>query len=146
MALFAPGLYTLPPAAPSLKNVTIPTLIVSGSDDCGPNQLPKQAQPAFNGLSSEHKVLVSLKGANHCQWTAPLKGEHGVCNVPFFKECALIDAATQHSRGVELFGGFLMALSGDQGWNNFEQMLASGEGSGKWTYFSSKTSDATKTL
>merc|ERR1712100_766302 len=102
MALFAPGLYTMPSATPYLKDVKMPTLIVSGSDDCGPNQLPKQAQPAFSGLSSEKKVLVSLKGANHCQWTAPVKGEVGVCNMPFFRECALIEPETQHSLGVEL--------------------------------------------
>lgn len=147
MALFAPGLYTLPPARPYLKNVTLPSLIVSGSDDCGPNQLPKQAMPTFDGLASTQKVIVSLKGANHCQWTAPSKGEIGVCNVPSaFKECALIDASTQHSLGVELFAAFLMGVKGEQGWKSFEGALALGEQTGKWTYFSSKTSPASKKL
>ena len=41
--------------------------------DCGQNALDKQAQPAFNGLASETKVLVVLKGANHCQWIQPFE-------------------------------------------------------------------------
>merc|ERR1719169_399798 len=71
VALFAPGLYTKPDATPYLKNITVPALIVSGSMDCGKNALDKQAQPAFDGLASEKKVLVVLKGANHCQWAYP---------------------------------------------------------------------------
>jgi pimeloyl-ACP methyl ester carboxylesterase len=141
MALFAPGLYTFPSATPYLKDVEIPTLIVSGSDDCGPNQLPKQAQPAFDGLASQKKVLVVLKGANHCQWADPAKGEIGVCTL---HECALIDRATQHRLGLELFSAFVHGL--EQDWGSFEQTLSRGEHNGTWAYFSSLTSESSKKL
>ena len=35
--------------------------------DCGPNQLPKEALPLYQSVNSTVKALVVLKGANHCQ-------------------------------------------------------------------------------
>lgn len=154
LAVFAPGLYTIPNARPFLVNVSVPALIVSGSDDCGPNELSKEAQPAYDGLSSASKVLVVLKGANHCQWAGPSGGEIGVCNVPFYSECSHIDGETQRRLGVELVAAFLIALAprartGDslsasigEGWDGFERELALGEANGTWAYVSSKTSPA----
>ena len=46
----------------------MPVLIVSGAEDCGPNALPREAQPAYDGLAAApYKALVVLAGANHCQ-------------------------------------------------------------------------------
>merc|ERR1712232_861699 len=80
VALFAPGLYTKPSGTPFLRNIEVPALVVSGSMDCGSNTLDKQAKPAFDGLASKSKVLVVLKGANHCQWTQPTERFLGVCS------------------------------------------------------------------
>merc|ERR1719247_987465 len=87
VALFAPGLYTKPDGTPFLKNITAPSLVVSGSMDCGQNALDKQAQPAFNGLAWAKKVLVVLKGANHCQWTQPFEKYFGICKAMIDSEC-----------------------------------------------------------
>jgi len=143
MFLTAPGLYTLPYAKPFLKNVTIPSVIVSGSNDCGPNALPKEAQPTYDGLASQRKVLIVLKGANHCGWTRPTEW-FGVCAVP---ECHHLDRDTQHHWGVVLASTFSDALAGGApGWEGFESFLAAGEANGTWTYMSSVTSPQSKAL
>merc|ERR1712032_1403581 len=127
--MFAPGLYTSlglkPDATSYLANVTMPALIVSGSMDCGQNALDKQAQPAFNGLASESKVLVVLKGANHCQWIQPFEKGLGVCSTFEKNECHAISRAEQHEAGVKLFARFSEAIKSEEAWNTFEAMLAS---------------------
>lgn len=143
VVLFAPGLYTMPSATPFLQNVTAPAIVVSGSDDCGPNQLPKEAQPCFDGLASSKKVLVVLKGANHCQWAKPTE-KFGVCNLPVFKECALITPEAQQASGVRLAGGFMRGLASDAAWDAFEADLAKGLQDGTWDYVSSKTTPGKK--
>eukprot|EP00929_Paragymnodinium_shiwhaense_P039155 TRINITY_DN20590_c0_g1_i5.p1 TRINITY_DN20590_c0_g1~~TRINITY_DN20590_c0_g1_i5.p1 ORF type:complete len:412 (+),score=90.19 TRINITY_DN20590_c0_g1_i5:72-1238(+) len=131
MALFAPGLYTIPSATPYLKNVDVPALIVSGADDCGTNALPKQAQPAFDGLNSTKKVLVVLKGANHCQWAQAVEGEVGVCTLD---ECHGIDGDAQRKFGVQLLDAFMQGLADDKAWKSFEHRLADAEAKGVLTY------------
>lgn len=141
IAMFAPGLYTSlglkPDATSYLANVTMPALIVSGSMDCGPNALDKQAQPAFDGLGSKTKVLVVLKGANHCQWTQSFEKGFGVCKASG-NECHSITRAFQHQSGASLVNAFIGGLESDEGWNGFEQLLALGEAMGTWTYISSR--------
>lgn len=146
LALFAPGLYTKPDATEFLPNIQAPTLIVSGSMDCGSNALDKQAQPAFDGLSSEQKVLVVLKGANHCQWASPEEKLLGVCKTFEKNECHAIDIREQQRMGNQLLASFVNGLKGEAAWNSFEADLYIGEQAGRWTYFSSKTSDESKTL
>jgi predicted dienelactone hydrolase len=143
LALFAPGLYTKPDGTEFLPNIQAPTLIVSGSMDCGSNALDKQAQPAFDGLSSESKVLVVLKGANHCQWTSPEEKLIGVCKTFEKNECHAIDMREQQRLGNQLLASFAHGL---KDWNSFEADLAIGESAGIWTYFSSKTSAPDKML
>jgi len=143
LALFAPGLYTKPDATEFLPNIQAPTLIVSGSMDCGSNSLDKEAQPAFDGLSSESKVLVVLKGANHCQWTSPEEKLLGVCKTFEKNECHSIDRREQQRLGNKLFASFARGLND---WNSFEADLAIGESAGLWNYFSSKTSAPSKML
>jgi len=144
VALFAPGLYTKPDATPFLKNITAPALVVSGSMDCGQNALDKQARPAFDGLASQTKVLLVLKGANHCQWIQPFEKGLGVCSTFEKNECHGIDRATQHKLGAQLVRAFNDGLKSSEAWSAFEKFLASGEAAGTWTYFSSKTSPAGK--
>lgn len=143
VALFAPGLYTKPDGTEFLPNIQAPTLIVSGSMDCGSNALDQQAQPAFDGLASEAKVLVVLKGANHCQWTAPMEKLVGVCKTFEKNECHAIDMREQQRLGNQLLASFARGL---KDWNSFEADLQMGETAGRWTYFSSKTSEAGKML
>lgn len=145
LAMFAPGLYTKPDGTPYLKNITVPALVVSGSMDCGQNALDKQAQPAFDGLSSKTKVLVVLKGANHCQWIQPFEKVFGVCSM-MKNECHGISRSEQHSLGTSLAYNFSLALQGNEQWDEFEKQLARGEADGVWTYFSSKTSPQGKHL
>jgi len=146
IALFAPGLYTKPDATPFLKNISVPALVVSGAMDCDKNSLDKEAQPLFDGLASAMKVLVVLKGANHCQWIQPFEKGLGVCSTFEKNECHGIDRSTQHRFGAELFEAFSTGLTTADAWAAFEQKLASGETQGTWTYFSSKTSDPSKKL
>jgi len=146
VALFAPGLYTKPDATPFLKNITVPALVVSGSMDCGQNALDKQAQPAFDGLASKTKVLLVLKGANHCQWIQPFEKGLGVCSTFEKTECHNIERAKQHELGAALVGAFNLALKSSDDWSQFEKFLAAGEAAGTWTYISSTTSPAGKTV
>lgn len=143
LALFAPGLYTHPDATEFLPNIQAPTLIVSGSMDCDSNSLDKEAQPAFDGLSSESKVLVVLKGANHCQWTSPAEKLFGVCKEVVKTECHAIDMQQQQQLGNQLVASFVRGL---KDWESFEAALAEGESAGTWTYISSKTSEAGKSV
>lgn len=145
IAMFAPGLYTKPDGTPFLKNISAPALVVSGSMDCGQNALNKQAQPAFDGLSSKTKVLVVLKGANHCQWIQPFEKVFGVCSM-MKNECHGISRSDQHSLGAALAYSFSLALQGKEQWEKFEKQLAQGEADGVWTYFSSVTSPKGKLL
>lgn len=146
VALFAPGLYTKPDATPFLKNITMPALIVSGSMDCGQNALDKQAQPAFAGLASKSKVLLVLKGANHCQWIQPFEKGLGVCSTFEKNECHGIERATQHNLGASLVSAFSSGVKSTEEWSRFEEFLAAGEAQGTWTYISSKTSPSSKTV
>eukprot|EP00928_Gymnodinium_smaydae_P011425 TRINITY_DN14217_c0_g1_i3.p2 TRINITY_DN14217_c0_g1~~TRINITY_DN14217_c0_g1_i3.p2 ORF type:complete len:187 (+),score=16.84 TRINITY_DN14217_c0_g1_i3:1128-1688(+) len=146
IAVFAPGLYTKPDGTPFLKNITVPAIVVSGSMDCGQNALDKQAQPAFNGLASRSKVLVVLKGANHCQWIQPFEKGIGICSTFEKNECHGIERANQHQLGAQLVQAFTQAVQSEQGWSRFERFLEAGEAAGTWSYFSSRTSPEGKTL
>eukprot|EP00931_Biecheleriopsis_adriatica_P062094 TRINITY_DN37387_c0_g1_i1.p1 TRINITY_DN37387_c0_g1~~TRINITY_DN37387_c0_g1_i1.p1 ORF type:complete len:324 (+),score=82.84 TRINITY_DN37387_c0_g1_i1:41-1012(+) len=139
IALFAPGLYTLPSATPFLPDVSVPALLVSGSNDCGPNALPKQTRPAYDGLASTTKFLVMLKGANHCQWAIPTESFFGVCK---HKECGHLAAEEQRRLGVVLAEGFFASLRSGS-WPDFEAMLAAGENNGTWSFLSPKKSPGT---
>ena len=128
LALFAPGLYTRPPAYPSKAAVHAPLLIVSGSDDCGKNALPKEALPLYNDASSKTKALVALKGANHCQWTSASKG---VCAAA---ECHHIERDDQWAAGRRLLDAFMPAALGASAWSDFTSFLAAGEKAGEWRF------------
>lgn len=146
LALFAPGMYTKPSATPYLANVSVPVLIVSGSMDCGQNALDKQAQPAFDALASEAKVLVVVKGANHCQWIQPTEKGLGVCSTFEKSECHGIERAAQHEIGERLVSAFASATKPSGDWAAFEEFLTRGEAAGTWSFFSSRTSPPTKRL
>jgi len=140
LAFLAPGLYTLPPAYSHKASVTAPLMIVSGSEDCGPNQLPKEALPLYSSVNSTTKALVLLRGANHCQWSTPTDG--GVCSAA---ECHNITRDAQQSQGRKLLAAFLPASLGVSSWADFEAFLMAGEKSGEWDYVT-MNSAANKTL
>jgi len=146
VALFAPGLYTNPDATPFLPSITVPALIVSGAMDCGSNALDKQAQPTFDGLASLTKVLVVLKGANHCQWTFPREKHLGVCKTFEKNECHGISYDEQQHAGAALLQKFSEGIVAPSCWQKFEDFLTAGEQAGKWTFFASNFSDSSKVL
>merc|ERR1719235_2254651 len=117
-------MYTLPNARRFVPNVTAPVLLLSGSNDCGPNTVRRQAGPAFDALRTE-KALVVVKGANHCQWGSPVS--FGVCRFP---ECHHMERAAQHQAGRRLARSFASALARGR-WADFEADLAAG---GPWSY------------
>merc|ERR1711934_190782 len=117
LALFAPGLYTNPPAYSHRARVSAPLLVVSGAMDCGPNTLTKEAMPLYQNVNSSVKALVVPKGANHCQWSTPTKG--GVCA---HAECHAIERPQQQDIGRQILAAFVPAALGktDDDWNQFE--------------------------
>merc|ERR1719171_414816 len=124
LVLLAPGMYTRPNARRFVPNITAPVLLLSGSNDCGPNTLRRQAGPAFDALRTA-KALVVVKGANHCQWGDGVS--FGVCRFP---ECHHMERAAQQQVGRQLAHAFAKAVAGGR-WADFEADLAS---SGPWTY------------
>lgn len=139
LALFAPGLYTLPPAYSHRANVKAPLMVVSGAMDCGPNQLPKEALPLYTDVNSTTKALIVLKGANHCQWSTPTHG--GVCSAP---ECHAIDRSAQQNAGRRLLGAYVGAVLGSNAnWDTFESFLAAGAKAGEWTYLTMRSQQGT---
>ena len=137
LALYAPGLYTLPPAYSHRSKVTAPLMVVSGAMDCGPNALPKEALPLFQDVNSTKKAVVVLKGANHCQWSNPTKG--GVCS---FKECHAIERPEQQSAGRSLLAAFLPVVADEDdetAWDQFEAALKAGKDAGTWDYLTMRS-------
>jgi len=64
LAVLSP-LDTRPSSAEAAKSVTIPSLVITGSNDfITPPR--KHALPVFNALSSPVKIYLSIKGGNHC--------------------------------------------------------------------------------
>ena len=139
LVLYAPGLYTLPPAYSHRAKITAPLLVVSGAMDCGPNALPKEAMPLYQDVNSTNKALVLLKGANHCQWSNPTKG--GVCA---HKECHAIERPQQQAAGRALLAAFLPVVAGsNQAWAGFESALAKGKAKGTWDFITMESPPGT---
>lgn len=138
LLLIAPG------SAPPVSNVTVPALVVAGTYDCGPGAVDKLKPEFYDTLGSEERILMSLEGANHCQWTIPTEAGFGICKS--VKECNGIERDVQQQLGNRLLADFLGALKGGDAWDGYEQALAKGEADGTWAYLSSKTSDAGKTV
>jgi pimeloyl-ACP methyl ester carboxylesterase len=65
LVLFAPY-ETNPSAAEAAGGIDIPTLIISGSNDCITPSL-KYQDPLFQSLMSQDKIHISIKGGSHCQ-------------------------------------------------------------------------------
>jgi len=128
VALLAPGLYTKPAGYSHMAAIQAPVLIVSGAMDCGPNALPKQAQPLYGNVSSTTKALVVLRGANHCQWTSATRG---VCAKA---ECHDLNQDAQQSAGRELIASFILATVGGGSWAAFEDELSKGQQALRWEY------------
>ena len=64
LAVLSP-LDTRPSSAEAAKSVTIPSLVITGSNDfITPPR--KHALPVFNALASPEKRYISIKGGNHC--------------------------------------------------------------------------------
>jgi alpha-beta hydrolase superfamily lysophospholipase len=75
LAVLAPA-DTRPSAVEAAAQVKIPSLIISGEDDCITKPLSHQI-PIFNGLKSISKMLLTIRGASHCQ----MADKSFVCNL-----------------------------------------------------------------
>jgi predicted dienelactone hydrolase len=65
---------TKPSASEAAARITIPALIISGSEDCiTPSH--KHQLPIYNGLASSQKTLLTINGGTHC----PLGAEKSRC-------------------------------------------------------------------
>jgi dienelactone hydrolase len=57
---------TRPSAVTTAREISIPSLVFAGSDDC--ITPPKKHQiPIYESLQSSHKVYISINGGSHCQ-------------------------------------------------------------------------------
>jgi predicted dienelactone hydrolase len=65
LAVLAPA-DTRPSAVKASGRVIIPTMIISGTNDCITKPEAHQI-PIFEGLHSTSKILLTIKGASHCQ-------------------------------------------------------------------------------
>jgi pimeloyl-ACP methyl ester carboxylesterase len=65
LVLFAPY-ETTPSAAEAAGSLEIPSLIISGSNDCITPPLKSQ-DPLFQSLRSRDKIHISITGGSHCQ-------------------------------------------------------------------------------
>lgn len=117
---------TNPSAIDMAAGVTIPTLLLAGSDDCV-TPVSQHQMPIYNALASNCKTLITLTGGSHCQFaeynlTCSL-GEL-TCPTPG------IDRATQH----ELVNLFLLTwlaaklTDNNAAWIDFENWLGDTQG------------------
>jgi predicted dienelactone hydrolase len=65
LAVLAPA-DTRPSAVNAATHVNIPALIISGENDCITRPEAHQI-PIFEGLNSTSKIILTIKGASHCQ-------------------------------------------------------------------------------
>lgn len=65
LVVLAP-LDTRPSSAEAARELTVPSLVIAGTDDC--ITPPKKHQlPIYESLQSSQKVYISIKGGSHCQ-------------------------------------------------------------------------------
>jgi pimeloyl-ACP methyl ester carboxylesterase len=66
---------TRPSSAEAARELTVPTLVFAGTDDC--ITPPKKHQvPIYESLQSSHKLYISIKGGSHCQ----MAEDNRLCN------------------------------------------------------------------
>ena len=58
---------TTPPSITAARNVTVPTLVFSGQNDCVAPPAVHQV-PMYDSLASACKTFISVKGAAHCEF------------------------------------------------------------------------------
>jgi dienelactone hydrolase len=58
---------TLPSSITAAQNVTIPSLVISGEEDCVAEPSVHQL-PMYENLGSSCKVLISIRNGNHCNF------------------------------------------------------------------------------
>lgn len=90
----------VPTVAP---NVSVPSLVIAGSDDCVSTNATDQI-PIYNALGAAYKFYIAITGGSHCQFTdgsfTCSFGELS-CSAPGITE------ATQHSAAIPLFCNWL---------------------------------------
>lgn len=118
---------TNPSAIAACANITIPSLVIAGGNDCITPPANHQL-PMYNALSSTCKTYVSITGGSHCQ----MAESNFNCN---FGELTCspppsITRAQQHAIINSLLIPWLnYHLKGDcNAWNDFQNILSAGSG------------------
>jgi pimeloyl-ACP methyl ester carboxylesterase len=117
---------TNPSAIAAAESVTVPTLMITGSNDCVSPFANNQA-PMYDALASDTRSLITIDGASHCQfsdynWLCEL-GE-GACATPS------ITRQEQHDYVIQYSLPFLdFYLKGElTAWAEFRQELSDEDG------------------
>jgi len=127
----APGVYgptQVKTMFKSASQVVVPTLFLLGDQDCC-NEVHVQTEPIYNNISSTEKTIVLLKGANHCQWSTPVKG---ACALPC-SSCGDLNRVQQQAEGLVVIKIFLEAASSG-GLESFNQYLKGAQDQGVLQY------------
>ena len=93
---------TNPSAIAAAGNLTLPTLLFAGSDDCVAPPVTHQL-PMYNALQSECKTFVSITGGSHCKF-----GENNfTCNLGEFSCSGSMSRSAQHDLVISYLLPFL---------------------------------------
>lgn len=93
---------TTPTAVTAIAgNVTAPSLVIGGSEDCVSSNATDQI-PIYNALGSTYKTYIEITGGSHCQFT----DGGNFCNFGEFCS-ANISATAQHTNTTALFCDWL---------------------------------------
>ena len=130
--VFAPGFYgdvQLGLRNQSVPLIALPTVLVVGEQDCA-NGAHAQTLPVFRQLGGL-KALVSPKGANHCHWTVPVRGQCA------FDKCGDLTAEAQQTIGWGLLIDMVTSVPPAKpdkaaSWTGFGALLQRNVSSGVW--------------
>lgn len=118
---------TNPSAIAACANITIPSLLIAGGNDCITPPANHQL-PMYNALSSTCKTYVSITGGSHCQ----MAESNFNCNLGELtcSPAPAITRAQQHAIINSLLIPWLnYHLKGDcNAWNDFQNLLIAGSG------------------
>jgi len=68
-------LLTKPSSAEAARELTLPSLIFAGTDDCI-NPPEKHQVPIYDSLQCSHKIYIAIQGGSHCQ----MASSNRLCN------------------------------------------------------------------
>jgi hypothetical protein len=121
-----------PGVIPSAPQVTVPTLQLVGTQDCGEN--PAFQIPLFEAMTaSPCRILVDITEGNHCQW-AIYPAPKGDCSSDDGRCPPYLEPTEQKEWGVAFTRAFVAATVGGKGYGDLLAILEQGQASGSLTY------------